>query len=72
MEIPNCYDPVYQEERREAEADRRTAMLSRCCLCDRVIRAGSPYRECLCRCVCEECFEELTDTVRIEVAARDY
>lgn len=34
MEIPDCYDPVYQAEQREAEADKRAV---RCDRCDEVI-----------------------------------
>lgn len=30
MEIPNCYDPIYQAERREAEADKNTLHCEEC------------------------------------------
>lgn len=67
MNIPDCYDPIYQAERREAEADRRAAMLPKCCFCERLIYPGNPYREHLARSVCEDCFAELEDNVRMEV-----
>lgn len=34
MDIPACYDPVYQAERREADADKHAV---RCDSCDGVI-----------------------------------
>lgn len=30
MNIPNCYDPIYQAERREAEADEKTLHCENC------------------------------------------
>lgn len=30
MEIPDCYDPVYQAERREAEADNSALHCEKC------------------------------------------
>lgn len=37
MRIPDCYDPVSQAERREAEADRGAV---RCDACGHLIRRG--------------------------------
>lgn len=37
MRIPDCYDPVSQAERREAEADREAI---RCDACGHLIRRG--------------------------------
>lgn len=37
MQIPDCYDPITQAERREAEADRGAI---RCDACGHLIRRG--------------------------------
>lgn len=66
MEIPDCYDPIYQAERREAEADRNRAVLPRCDLCRDVIRPGSVYHECIGGTVCHKCFEELSDSAFLQ------
>ncbi len=67
MKIPDCYDPIYQAEQREVKADRKQAMLPKCCFCERRIQPGNPYREHLARSVCEACFEELEENVRMDV-----
>lgn len=51
MEIPDCYDPVYQADRREEEADKYTI---RCELCDKVITEDVFIWEGMN--ICECCF----------------
>lgn len=45
MEIPDCYDPVYQAERLEAAADRRSAWYPRCGCCGEAVPPGRSYFE---------------------------
>lgn len=61
MDIPDCYDPVYQAERREAEADRIRDLLPRCTLCGRTLYPGEKFRTARCQIVCRLCMEELTE-----------
>lgn len=53
MDIPGCYDPVYQAERREAEADRNAV---RCEWCDEVIDGDAFIWDG--ECICKECCEK--------------
>lgn len=52
MEIPDCYDPIYQAERREAEADEKAL---HCESCGRLIRFE--YWEINDNVLCERCAE---------------
>ena len=67
MNIPECYDPIHQAEARENEWAMELAMLPRCCFCERHILPGDRYREHLARAVCESCFDELKDSVHVDV-----
>lgn len=66
MNIPDCYDPVYQAERREAKWDAYIKPLRRCDLCHTSIYPGNRYRECFNGTVCSDCFEELSEYELIE------
>lgn len=45
MRIPDCYDPVFQEERRQAAFDRRAEGYPVCGCCFRRICPGGRYYE---------------------------
>lgn len=58
-DIPDCYDPVYQAERREANWDRLLDTLPKCGCCGEPIMPGSRFwrlwvKENLIN-VCAEC-----------------
>ena len=65
MEIPGCYDPVYQEERRQAAMDRRESHFPTCGCCGARIYPGGQFyplavgKDALI--VCEECASEMMD-----------
>lgn len=66
MDIPNCYDPVYQEERRQAEADRAISMRPVCACCRKSVIPGRPYytlsiKKDLCT-ICEDCKGDLEES----------
>lgn len=67
MDIPDCYDPVYQEERRQAALDRREAHFPVCGCCGHRIYGGEKFfplnvqKETLI--VCEDCMGEAQDNV---------
>lgn len=69
MEIPNCYDPVYQEERRQAEADRRAECFPTCGCCGHKIYPHEKFWVLLVikdeLIVCEDCRTEMEDSVCI-------
>lgn len=66
MDIPDCYDPVFQAERRESRWDAYVKNLRRCNLCSHPIHPGDVYRECFGRIVCADCFEELSKYELVE------
>ncbi len=59
MRIPQCYDPVYQEERRQRDWDARMRRLSKCVGCDQPL-VFVPFVDLmpfgLDKKLCEECF----------------
>ena len=66
MDIPNCYDPIYQEERRQAEADRAVSSRPVCVCCFNPVRSHRPYytlsvNKELCA-ICEDCKEDLDES----------
>lgn len=61
MEIPNCYDPVYQEDRRQMELDKLCDGLPCCTLCNRTLYPGDKIRTVHRQPVCLSCFDELTE-----------
>ena len=69
MQIPNCYDPVYQAECREKVWDDYSDKLKKCVLCGEYIYPGTKFHTAHCQIVCTSCKEELEDNVDIvEVA----
>lgn len=67
--IPSCYDPVYQEERRQVAVDAFMKDLPKCVICGSAIFPGAKYHEAFRKPVCEYCFDELkcnTDRVPVE------
>lgn len=65
MQIPNCYDPVCQAERREKAWDDYTNKLKKCVLCGEYIHPGTKFHTAHCQSVCTICKEELDDNVDI-------
>ena len=61
MNIPDDYDPVYQEERRQAAWDRTEALLQRCHICGRTLYPGDKIHVASFFAVCPSCVEELTE-----------
>ena len=65
MDIPACYDPVYQEERRQAAIDRRESHFPICSCCGARIYPSGQFYELDVRkyalIVCEECASEMMD-----------
>lgn len=63
MEIPNCYDPVYQEERRQMELDKLMEQTCQCHLCRRTMYPGDKIHVAQFFVVCPSCFEELGENI---------
>lgn len=63
MQIPDCYDPVRQADRREEHWDNYVAQLPHCFLCSRVLYPGVKYHTAHCKTVCTSCKEELDNNV---------
>ena len=61
--IPTCYDPVAQEDRRQAKVDEFMNGLPHCVICGSAIFPGAKYREAFRKPVCEYCFGELEANV---------
>ena len=59
--IPDCYDPVFQEERRQREWDEYADTLPRCALCGKLQYPGSKIYVAGHRTVCVSCKEELDE-----------
>ena len=64
-EIPDCYDPIYQAEEREAKWDRYVEKLPVCTLCRSRIFPGSKIHTACCMVVCASCVETLNDDYEI-------
>ena len=66
MDIPNCYDPVYQEERLQAEADRAVSLRPVCACCCKPVRPGTRYYTLSIQkeryTICEDCKEDLEES----------
>lgn len=65
MQMPDCYDPVRQAERREEHWDDYVMHLPVCALCSRRLYPGVKYHEAHHKVVCLSCKEELDDNVDI-------
>lgn len=63
--IPDCYDPVQQEERRQAIVDEFINGLPHCIICGSAIFPGAKYHEAFRKPVCEYCFEELESNIEV-------
>lgn len=59
--IPDCYDPVYQEERRQREWDNTLSKCPICRLCGLRILPDLPYRFTGTTAVCATCFDDLSE-----------
>ena len=62
---PDCYDPVYQEERRQAEWDRFAEHLPVCSCCGCSVYPGDHYYETRSSIVCAGCKIDLDENERI-------
>lgn len=65
MQIPDCYDPVYQEERRQAQWDKYAEDLPVCTLCRRRLYPGDKFHTARFMVVCTSCTDELNENVDI-------
>lgn len=63
MNIPKCYDPVRQAERRQAIVDEFVKSLPHCTLCESAIFPGTKYHEAFRKPVCRYCFEQLESNI---------
>ena len=61
--IPDCYEAFAQEERRQAEYDKRSAKWPRCTICGKKIQAGDEAHQTRGKFVCAYCFDELEGDV---------
>lgn len=59
--IPDCYEPDFQEDRRQAEIDAAYSILPRCTLCDCILLPMDRVHKARCKHVCRSCFEELEE-----------
>lgn len=59
--LPDCYDPVYQEERRQQEWDEYADTLPVCVLCGRRLYPGDKCYTARHRTVCTGCKDELDE-----------
>ena len=65
MEIPDCYDPVYQAEQLAMEQDKLTKDACRCHLCRRTMYPGDKIHVASFFVVCPSCIEELQENAEI-------
>lgn len=71
MGLPDCYDPVYQEDRRQREWDKFVENLPVCGCCGRSVYPNSVYYELDMMIkketiiVCEACKSDLDESERI-------
>lgn len=61
MEIPDCYDPVRQEEARQASWDSFVEDLPVCSCCGHSVYPGNWYHETRQTIICGSCMEDLID-----------
>lgn len=66
MNLPDCYDPVYQAEQREADWDRYSSQFPRCSCCGERIFSGKNRYELFvhndCLTICEDCKDEMLES----------
>lgn len=63
MEMPNCYDPVYQAERLAMEQDRLMENTVQCTICRRTLYPGDKIHVAQFFVVCPSCYEELGENI---------
>ena len=67
MNIPNCYDPAVQEERRQRDWDRWIQQLPTCGCCGTPLRGGDVYFVLMVGdenlIVCDSCREQMEENV---------
>ena len=69
MNLPDCYDPAAQEDRRQQEWDEFSDMLPVCTLCRRRLYPGDKFHSAKHAVICPQCLEELNDNEdEVEVA----
>ncbi len=71
MEIPACYDPVAQEDCRQARWDCFAAKLPECTLCRKKLLPGDKFHTAGCMAVCPSCVEELNENIEIVEVTED-
>lgn len=59
--IPNCYDPVSREEKRQSEWDAFVEKLPACTLCHKTLFPGEKFHDAGHLIVCSSCVEELNE-----------
>ena len=68
MQIPDCYDPILQEERRQDEWDRKCSACPQCSCCGSPVLMADTYLEYGEIVLCEECVDKFTlSTMDLEV-----
>ena len=65
MRLHDCYDPVAQEERRQARWDRLVDKLPVCTLCKKTLHPGDVFHTAGCMPVCPSCVDELHQNIEI-------
>lgn len=65
MNIPSCYDPIYQAERLAMEHDKLMENTVQCSVCRRTLYPGDKYHANRKVIVCPSCLEELQDNIEI-------
>ena len=63
MEIPNCYDPIYQAERLAMEQDKLMEKTLCCTFCHRTLYPGDKIHVAQFFVVCPSCYEELGENI---------
>ena len=69
MPIPDCYDPIAQEDRRQVEYDAKCEVFPRCDECGGSLYPHDTYTELGGKLYCEKCVSDNTRLVdNLEVA----
>lgn len=65
MNIPSCYDPIYQAEQLALEQDKLMENAVQCSVCRRTLYPGDKCHAHRKVIVCPSCLEELEDNIEI-------